>query len=351
VWNTRHTMDRDVIRRHAFGTYTDMLLASARNPAMLRYLNLAESDKKLVNENYGRELLELHTVGLGAGYSEADVANSARILTGRTLDKDFNYTYVPAKHWVGPITVMTFHHDNATAADGEAAGELYVRHLASHPATAARIARKLCIRFVSDAPSAALVATVAQAYTASGTAILPTVKAILSSAEFWASTRKKVRRPAENLLATIRLLGLTPGTDLPNTLSTLHWMTQKTGNIPLDWAPPNGYPDVAASWRSSGTLLDLWQYHRGLVQNWWPTAFSKLDVPALYGTATPATSGAAIDALAVRLIGTTLPTAHSQALQTFLGEPASTPLAKSQLRWNLGHLVPLILDAPHHALR
>ncbi|MEO9236818.1 MAG: DUF1800 family protein, partial [Jatrophihabitantaceae bacterium] len=75
VWTTRHLMDRDVIRKHALGSFTDMLLASAKNPAMLQYLNLAQSTKSAVNENYGRELLELHTVGLGAHYTEADVKN------------------------------------------------------------------------------------------------------------------------------------------------------------------------------------------------------------------------------------------------------------------------------------
>src|SRR5919112_1268803 len=80
VWTTRHTMDRDVIRRHALGSYVNLLLASARNPAMLRYLSLASSTKSAINENHGRELLELHTVGIG-NYTEADVQNSARILT------------------------------------------------------------------------------------------------------------------------------------------------------------------------------------------------------------------------------------------------------------------------------
>lgn len=349
VWTTRHTMDRDVIRKYALGSYTDMLLASARNPAMLQYLSLASSSKAQVNENYGRELLELHTVGLAAGYSEADVKNSAKILTGRTLDGAFNYTYNSAKHWIGPITVLGFSHPNDTAAGGEAASDNYLRYLASHPSTASRLAQKLCVRFVSDTPTPTLVAAVADAYLKGGTQIVPMLNTIVGSTEFWASRGAKVRRPLENLMATVRTLGVGPG-DLTKTLPILHWMSAATGQVPLDWSPPNGYPDVAGSWRSSGTLLNLWAYHRGLSQSWWDS-FGKLDLTSLYGSVKPATSGAAIAVLCERLTGCKLPAEHQAALQTFLAEPASTTLANSSLRWYLGDLVSLILDSPQHALR
>ncbi|HEU5270089.1 MAG TPA: DUF1800 domain-containing protein [Jatrophihabitans sp.] len=348
VWTCRHTMDRDVIRRYAFGSFTDMLLASAKNPAMLQYLSLAQSSKTAVNENYGRELLELHTVGVG-NYTEDDVKNAAKVLTGRTTDADYNYVYKSTKHWVGPVTVMGFSHPNSTAADGEAAGDALLRYLATHPKTASRLAQKLCVRFVSDTPTPSLVAAVAKAYTDSGTQILPMLSVIVRSAEFWTSRGAKVRRPLENLLATVRIFGYRPGL-LTKTLPTLHWMSSSIGQVPLDWSPPNGYPDVAGSWRSSGTLLNLWEYHRGFAQSWWD-GFDTIDLTTLYGSPAPTTSGAAIRALCVRLAGGPLPAAHQQALQTFLGEPASTPLTKSALRWYLGHLVPLILDSPEFALR
>jgi hypothetical protein len=348
VWTCRHTMDRDVIRKHAFGSFSDMLLASARNPAMLKYLSLAASTKTAVNENYGRELLELHTVGVG-NYSEDDVKSSAKVLTGRTTDADFNYVYNPNRHWVGPITVMGFSHANDTAAGGEAAGDAYLKYLAAHPKTAGRLAQKLCIRFVSDNPTPSLVSAVAQAYTDSGTQILPMLSVIVRSSEFWQSRGAKIRRPVENLLATIRTLGYTPG-DLTKTLPSLHWMSSALGQVPLDWAAPNGYPDVASAWRSSSTLLQLWQYHRGFAQSWWD-GFGTIDLTKFYGTPAPATSGEAITRLSVALTGSPLPAAHQAALQTFLNEPASTALAKSQLRWYLAHLAPLILDAPQHALR
>jgi hypothetical protein len=349
VWHTRHTMDRDVIRAHAFGTYSDMLLASSRNPAMLVYLSLASSKKTAVNENYGRELLELHTVGIEAGYTEDEVKNSARILTGRSLDADFDYAYRPQWHWTGPITVLGFSHANATAEGGEAAGDAYLRYLAAHPSTARRLARKLCLRFVSDAPSATLVEAVAQAYLSSGTNILSTLSAIVRSDEFWASRGAKIRRPTENLLATVRILGNRPN-DTAKALNTLNWMTSVVGHRPLDWPSPDGYPDVAGAWRSSATLLTLWEFHRGFAQSWWD-GFAPLNCTTLYGSAKPRTSGEAVDALTRRLTGASFSAPHRLALQRFLGEPATTPIAKSMLRWLLPHLVPLILDGPHHALR
>ncbi|MTD13849.1 DUF1800 family protein [Nakamurella sp. YIM 132087] len=353
----RHTMDRDVIRKHAFGTFTDMLLASARNPAMLSYLNLADSTKSMINENYGRELLELHTVGIGAGYNEAMVKASSKVLTGRTLERDqskatyMTYVYKPERHWTGRVTILGWTHPNTNAADGQAVGDSYLRYLAKHPSTAKNLARKLCIRFVSDTPSQALIDSVAAAYTANGTAILPTVRAIFTSAEFWASAYKKVRRPAENLYATLRILDGRMGSDPVKTLDTLWWMTRTMGNVPLEWAPPNGYPDVAGAWRSSSNLLSMWQYHRGLAQNWWKEAFVVPPTTALYPATRPRTSGEAIRVLNVRLLGNETSATQQAALQEFLGEPASTLLDNSMLRWYLDHLVPLILDGPRHGRR
>ncbi len=347
----RHTMDRDVIRRYAFGRFSDMLVASARNPAMLQFLNLADSTKQQVNENYGRELLELHTVGLAARYSETDVKNSAKILTGRTIDGHGNYVYRPEIHWTGAIRVLGFANANARAADGQAAGDAYLRYLAAHPSTATHLAQKLCVRYVSDSPSPSLVAAVAKVYLASGTAILPTIKAIFTSREFWASRRAKTRRPAENLIATMRILDVALAPNTRKGLDGLHWMTANMANAPLDWVPPNGYPDVATAWRSSSNFLTLLMLHRGAAQNWWKDTFLAPKNTTLYGRTTPATSGAAIALLCTRLLGNPTTAAKRAALQTFLGEPASTPMARSRLRWYLDHLVPLILDGPDHALR
>jgi hypothetical protein len=115
-WDTRTEYDNTVIRANALGRFSDMLVASARSPAMMRYLDNFRSDKRSVNENYGRELLELHTVGLGAKYTEDDVRQSAYILTGRTVDNNGKFYYDPKRHWTGAVKVLDFTHPNEDAA-------------------------------------------------------------------------------------------------------------------------------------------------------------------------------------------------------------------------------------------
>ena len=290
VWTTRHVFDRDVIRRNAMGSFTTMLLASAKSPAMLTYLNLTESTKVAVNENYGREVLECHTVGLP--YTQSDVVNCARLLTGRTLDDNNHYVFDDYIHPTGAVKVLGFSDPNRTATDGEAAGDRLLRYLAAHPQTAKHLAYKLCVRFVGDNPPAALVDKVAAVYLDSNTQIMPMVSTILRSNTFWQSRGTKVRRPRENVLATLRALDLTPTKALDAT-NTLWWTTGGMGDCPLEWPAPNGYPDIAQAWRSSGSLLSMWNTHLGLAGGWW----SGLSNPAktLYGGGKPATSGAAVD--------------------------------------------------------
>jgi uncharacterized protein (DUF1800 family) len=345
MWNTRHTYDREVIRPHAMGSFTDMLLASAKHPAMLTFLNLADSSKAAINENYGRELLELHTVGLR--YSESDVRNAASMLTGRTLDQYQHYVFDDYIHPTGPVKVLGFTNANSKASAGEAAGDALLRYLAKHPYTATNLARKMCVRFVSDTPSAALVNAVANAYLENNTKIMPMVTTILRSTEFWQSRGKKVRRPAENVIASIRSLQPTI-TDYAKATQALHWITAEMNHVPLDWPAPNGYPDVATAWRSAGNLLAQWNVHLGIAGGWWQ-GFKAPAVTAMYGSAT--TSGAAISALTKHLTGMTFSSAHRATLQAFLDEPASTPMVSSTLRWNGYPLAALVLDAPHHALR
>ena len=122
-----------MIRKHALGRFSDMLVASARHPAMLAYLDNASSEKDAPNENYARELLELHTVGVGAGYTEAMVASAARLLTGLSIDdRSMTYLYDTSKHATGAVKVLGFTHPNSTPY-GEKAAVEYLRYLARHP--------------------------------------------------------------------------------------------------------------------------------------------------------------------------------------------------------------------------
>ena len=123
-YDVRGPYDVNTIRKNALGKFSDMLIASARDPAMMRYLDNTSSDKRNVNENYGRELLELHTVGIDGGYNENDVRNSAYLMTGRPAARDGTFQYDQNKHWTGAVKVLGFQHANKSAKDGLAVGDV-----------------------------------------------------------------------------------------------------------------------------------------------------------------------------------------------------------------------------------
>ncbi|MFG1604525.1 DUF1800 domain-containing protein [Actinoplanes sp. NPDC049265] len=352
VWDSRGDYDKQVIRKHALGTFADMLKASARHPAMLTYLDNRSSTKLHPNENYARELMELHTVGLI--YSEDDVKAAARLLTGLTVGAGGTYTYNASRHATGAVSVLGFKHANATAEGGEAAALAFLDHLARHPATATRLATRLCVRFVADEPPATLVARLAHVYLDNGTAIAPVLRALFTSAEFAASAGQKVRTPLEDLTATVRTLGLAPEKAGVKALDALYNMLVDAGNAPLRWAPPNGYPDVAAAWASPSAFLMRCNSHLNLAAGWYP---SQLVRPAGMLTSLvpvlPATYGALVDALARRLVGTTLPAAHTEAVLSVAGKLPTSSLSSSDksLAGSLPYLIALILDAPTFSLR
>jgi uncharacterized protein (DUF1800 family) len=349
AWSTRTSYDRDVIRAHALGRFSDLLLASARHPAMLRYLNNDQSHRRSVNENYGRELLELHTVGVDSGYTEKDVRHSAYLMTGRTVDDQDEFAFEPDRHWIDPVRVLDFRHDNATRPGGLEAGDEYLRYLAHHPATATSIARKLAVRFVTDHPPEALVERLAAAYLDHGTAVVPVLRTLFSSVEFWIAVGRKTRRPLENLVATVRTLGITPGPDTPAALEGLYWLTNRLGQAPLAWGPPNGYPDVAGAWGGAHGTLAVWNSHRALTQGWQ----EGLSYPAPESLAgdPPATAGAYLDRLAERLLFQPVLGRHRRALLDLLDAGPDTPTDQAGLAGRAGQLVPVLLDSAYHALR
>ncbi|MET8149614.1 DUF1800 domain-containing protein [Actinoplanes sp. NPDC049668] len=352
VWDNRHDYDRTVIRQHAFGRFADMLKAAARHPAMLTYLDNRFSTRTAPNENYGRELLELHTVGLG--YTESDVKNAARLLTGLTVDWDTGrYRYSTNAHATGPVQVLGFRHAN-TAADGEAAALQLLDHLAMHPATAKRVATKLAVRFVSDTPPASLVTRLAKVYLAERSAVVPVLRALFTSAEFRASAGQKVRTPYEDIVATVRAVGYGPDASGTAGIESLYWLINSVGQTPMGWAPPNGYPDVAEAWASPGGMLARWNAHLHIVAGYRP---KELQRPRNLATALvgklPATYGALVDALARRLFGRTLPAAHTAALTAYFGKAPGSALgpADAAVGWKFSQLVALMLDSPYFAAR
>jgi uncharacterized protein (DUF1800 family) len=355
AWDSRPHYDRAVIRKHALGRFADMLKASARHPAMLAYLDNRVSTKTKPNENYGRELLELHTVGLI--HTEADVQNAARLLTGLTVDKATGlYRYDATRHATGTVKVLGFTHANATAAGGAPASLALLDYLALHPATARRIATKLCVRFVADEPPAGLVDRLTAVYLAGKSAIAPVLRALFDSPEFAASVGAKIRTPLEDLMATVRALGLGPEpADTGVTgLRALYWMADGVGHAPLRWSPPNGYPDVAAAWASPAGQLGRWNSHLNLAAGWWakqltrPGSMARHLVPTL-----PATYGALVDALTMRLLGTVVTDAHRAALTGFFGRQPGATLKPTDGAANGGfpYLVALVLDSPYFSVR
>ena len=266
-WHTSPSYLQDVIRKHAFGRYEDMLLAAMKHPAMLNYLSNDESRAADVNENLGRELLELHTVGRAAGYTEAMVRSSAKIMSGRgAWDPDTGQYFFRAPwHWTGRVKVLGFTHANASIYRGEAVGDAYLRYLARHPATARTIARKLAVRFVSDTPSASLVNRLAHVYLTHGTSIRAVVDAIFKSSDFWAAVGVRMRRPLEDAVGSLRVLDVQRAAQMKTPLGWLYWNLNDAGHTPHGWGPPNGYPDVAAAWLGAGAMLQRWNLHRAFV--------------------------------------------------------------------------------------
>ena len=356
IWDLAPSYHDGVIRTHALGSFTDMLLAVMRHPAMLNYLTNVGSTKDAVNENLGRELLELHTVGVASGYDEDDVLNSAHILTGRTVvpargpgpGPPGTFFYDPALHWTGPVSVLDFSHLNATPEGGLEVGDAYLRHLAAHPATGQAIARKLAVRFVSDMPAPELVDRLAAAYSDNGTAIIPVLDTLFRSAEFWESAGQKVRRPHEDAVATARVIGTRLPPEGDPRLQPLLWWSMRMGQQPLAWPSPNGYPDVHAAWRSATGRLMAWNYHTVMVQNDDPPSTPPAELVA---GRPQATVGEYVDSLCQVLCGQTFQPAHRDALLAFVGADAATPTAGSPLPDVVHHLVPVILHAPYFLLR
>jgi uncharacterized protein (DUF1800 family) len=349
-WDNRADWDRTIIRRHALGKFSDMLLASARHPAMMRYLDNAASDRRSVNENYGRELLELHTVGIDGGYNETDVRNCAYVMTGRTVDRDGNFVYDPRRHWTGAVKVMGFSHPNKKAAEGLAVGDALVRYLATHPSTAKYIARKLAVRFVCDNPPGPLIDRLAQTYLQNGTAVVPVLQILFRSIEFWIATGLKTRRPLENMVATARVLGVAPGSDTDRALESVYDSADRLGHAPLAWGPPDGYPDVAGAWQSAHGMLGAWNAHRAMVQG--RVRGLSFTAPEQFVAGNRnVTVGGYFDALSQRLVFQPLSAPQKAAVLKFLGLADNARVADPKLGGRVEHLAPLLLDSVYHGLR
>jgi len=342
------------IRRYALTNFEALLKHTVLHSAMGLYLDNAVSTKDAPNENLGRELLELHTVGVDAGYSEDDVKQSSKLLTGYRVDvwwPSFRSFYDPSVHARGPISVMGFRHDNADR-DGRKATMAYLRYLARHPATAQRLARRLCVRFVSDDPSPALVTAVANAYRANKTAIKPTLKALVDHPDFAQSAGQRIRTPTEDYVATVRALQIrlqkpVEDNDFAN---AMYWQYHEYGNAPFEWPTPDGYPELGAGWTTAGRVLNSLSSHVDLAAGWWPkqgAAFRPFQdwLPAL-----PATLDAVIDGIGRQLLGEPVPAATRQGVATVLGLSLDQQMTRVG-DWRVLTILATLLDTPTHMHR
>lgn len=253
----KSTDDREVIRRHALGRFGNLIHASAKSPAMLVYLDGKENRKSspddLPNENYARELLELHTLGVDGGYTQSDVSEVARCLTGWTLRTKWSKGTVefdPSLHDDGAKTVLG---QTIAAGGGESDLARVVEIACAHPSTAVHVATKLVRRFVSDDPPPALVSRVASVFASSGGEIAPTVRMLLTSEEFRAARGQKIKRPFELVVSSLRALGADTHAHSP-LVEYLNRLGQGLFQLPT----PDGYSDEAAAWL--GSLLWRWNY-------------------------------------------------------------------------------------------
>lgn len=346
------------IRRHALGRFEDLLYAGITHPAMLTFLDGAVSTRVAPNENLGRELLELHTVGRG-NHSEDDVKSSARILTGHRVDlwRTWESSYRPGDHWVGPVRVLDFADPNAVP-DGQDLTRRYLSYLARHPATAQRIARKLAVKFVGDDPPQALVDTLARTYLDAGTAIVPVLRALVASPAFAAAAGAKVRDPGEDVVATYRALQIrvqAPASPRRNDSgeAALVWHAARLGMAPHGWPRPDGAPVDNRSWSSASRLIASLELHRNLSGAWWPSSGITYRAPVDWLPATSVRFGDFVEHLSRQLLHRTTPPGLLPACCQAVDVTPETVLTAEHgvLRWHLAKVLTTVLDSPHHLKR
>lgn len=284
--------DREVIRPHALGNFGDLLWASAHSPAMLVYLDNQANQRGQPNENYARELLELHTLGVHGGYTQADVMNLARCLTGWGVKEHF---------WRGQFTFDATRHDTddkvvlgqLIVPAGQQEAEGVIEQLARHPATARFVTTKLARRFLGDEPPPALVQRAAAAFTQSRGDI-PTVLRVLllDGLATGQPLTPKFKRPVNFVLSALRQLNANSDAGQP----VLDFLA-RMGQPLFAWPTPDGFPDRNADWLNN--LLPRWQFALALARN--EITGTTID-PALLGVEN-LSPAAALDRLSLLLLG------------------------------------------------
>jgi uncharacterized protein (DUF1800 family) len=264
--------EREAIRPHVFGRFEDMLLAVVRHPAMLLYLDNAASigpdsragrfRRRGINENLARELLELHTLGVDGGYSQADVRALAKILTGWSVQGlgrrqvlSGRYHFVFFAHEPGSKTLLGRRYPE----DGEDEGIAALKALARHPATARHVATKLARHFIADKPPASAVHALERSFTESGGDLAAVSRTLIGLNEVWRDPLPKVKSPYEYTISIFRSLAFdrVPGRGIHPALYLL-------GQLPFAAPSPQGWPDTADDWLAPEALMRRIEFARTL---------------------------------------------------------------------------------------
>jgi uncharacterized protein (DUF1800 family) len=286
---TLPTYEREAIRPHVFGKFYDLLLATAQSPAMLFYLDNWQSvgpeesmgraaakkkNKRGLNENYGRELLELHTLGVDGGYTQEDVINVARCFTGWTIAAPLKggvFEYNDKVHDHGEKVVLG---QTIPAGGGMNDGMKVLEILARHPSTAHFVSLRLAQRFVADNPPPSLVNRMSKTFLESDGDLRKVMQTMLYSGEFWSqgAYKAKMKSPFEMMVSALRATGanVTSAFQLVNEM-------QKLGEPLYRKLEPTGYSSANAEWVSSAALLDRMNFSLALAQN--RILGVKVDVP------------------------------------------------------------------------
>ena len=373
--------ERDVIQPHALGKFRDLVAATAKSPAMLFYLdnflsadpNAAEraarqqmrrrpygypprpqpqqgqnkKQQRGLNENYGRELMELHTLGVDGGYTQKDVTEVARAFTGWTIEKPREYPqfkFEERLHDADPKIVL----GKKIHAGGIKDGEEVIALLTKNPNTARFISTKLARRFVSDTPPPPLVDRMAKTFEKSDGDIREVLRTMIYSPEFWSrdAVRAKVKTPFELVVSSVRALG----TDVDTPMPLVGWVG-RIGEPLYQCQPPTGYSDKAETWVNTGALLNRLNFSLALAGN--KVRGSRSDVNSLLGTDSLNDPKAALDrAVQVFLGGQAAPNTvdtlrkqleNPQVVQAKLDDPVK--------QVDLGVVTGLVLGAPEFQRR
>lgn len=302
--------ERDVARKHALGKFPDMVRASAHSPAMLEYLDNTRNRRNNINENYGRELMELHTLGVDGGYTQTDVRELSRCLTGWTIaSRGVAFNFDPNGHdWNQKVVMGQVIPAQPTNSGqlGLRDGDMMIDYLVAHPNTARYLSKKMLRWLLRYDPSEPQIATVASVYASTQGDIPSMIRAILTEQNLLAAPAK-YRRPYTFILACLRATNPTL-LRLQNVTGT---QLRTVGQSLFAWGPPDGYPDTAEYW--SGGALPRWNFAQYLATN---TADVPVDIAKFMATPTAA---AVVDSINTALFAGEMPDDLKASLVAYAG--------------------------------